>query len=63
MIVREDISMKFLHTRLFLVRLPVNSIWTEKYLDFKRDFQNIFNIYFSYTYEPYLLHNQLNNFS
>ena len=37
-------------------------IWTAKYLNFKREFENIFNIYFSYRYEPYPLRIQSNKF-
>ena len=42
--------------------LPVKSIWITKYLDFKREFENIFNIYFTYRYEPYPLRIQSNKF-
>ena len=43
--------------------LPVKSIRFEKYSFLEREFQNIFIICFSYTYEPYLSHNQPNYFS
>ena len=43
--------------------LPVKIIRIAKYSDFKREFQNIFNIYFSYTYDPYPLRNQPKKFS
>ena len=42
--------------------LPIKSFNSGKYKFFKRDFQNIFIICFSYTYEPYLLYNQPNKF-
>ena len=45
-----------------MVKLPVKSIWITKYLDFKREFENIFNIYISYRYEPYSLQIQSNKF-
>ena len=34
----------------------------EMYPFLEREFQTVFIIYFSYTYEPYLLHNQPNKF-
>ena len=57
MIIKDTRSSRGLH------ELPVKSIRFEKYSFFKREFKNIFIIYFSYTYEPYLLHNQANKFS
>ena len=46
-----------------LILLTVKGIRIAKYSDFKRQFQNIFNIYFSYTSDPYPLRNQPNKFS
>ena len=34
-------------------KLPVKSIWIVNYLDFKRECENIFNIYFFNRCEPY----------
>ena len=41
----------------------VKSIQIEKYSDYKREFQNTFNIYFPYTYEPFPLRIQSNKIS
>ena len=43
-------------------KLPVKKFCFEKYPFLEREFQNIFIIYFLYTYEPYLLYNQPNKF-
>ena len=46
----------------FYMKVPAEIIWTTKYLEFKREFENMFNIYFSFTYDPYPLRNQPNQF-
>ena len=43
--------------------LPMKRFRFEKYPFLEREFQNILIIFFSYTYESFLLYNQPNNFS
>ena len=55
-IVVDTILIEDIFPILLLEKLPVKSIWTANYgtvpyLDFKREFENIFNIYFSYMYQ------------